>query len=1075
MRRYLILGTLLYLRITSVVLAQTATGVIRGTVEDLTGAVVTDVNVKLVDDARHQSWEQRSNQNGFFEFRALPFGNYRIELDHPGFKKAVIEDVGLQVAQTVSVNVTLQVGSVTESIAVRASRGLLEASDASLSQVIDDKRLLELPINGRNVMQLVSLSAGVINGGRASATQRQANYGPGFSVGGQRDNTSVVLVDGMEISGQELNNYPLAIPSLDSLAEFRVHTANYSAEFGGNSGAVINVVSKRGSNALHSTLFEFLRNDALDARNPFSSTVDPLTRNQFGVVAGGPVVLPGLYNGKDRLFWMFSYEGTRRRQAVTTTALVPTLEERSGDFSGAPAVIVDPFTKSPFPGNVIPADKINPVGAELAKLYPAPNNADPARNYVGHPTGRSDNNVLAARIDYRPGSRDAIWGRFTRNAPFDRGVGQALSPAFPGFDQEQSDNNLQLALGNAHSFTPTTINEVSIGFVRFRRERRSVDAFTRNWVQELGIQGISPDPLTWAAPSMTPSGYPEIGYSSNNAVFNWVTQSVQIVNNFSAVRATHTLKAGLTIQLKRMSSIQWGQPSGTYTFSGQFSAPVPLSATSRYNALADLLLGYPSSYTVQTTPFSPHLSYTNMGSYIQDDWRITDSLTANVGLRWEYFGRPVERDDRIASFDLATGQQVFPGQNGYPRSLVDPYYKNFAPRVGLAWRAGNRTALRGGYGIFYTPDVINTYRQLGFQEPFGGISNLTARPTDPQHPLPVFTVDDPLTQATRLSTNSRNGMQRNLRDGQVQQWTASVQYLLTKATLLEVAYHGSKSAHLMGVLNYNETNPFPPQPPGFALIRPYPQLGTVNMYESRAAAKYNAVQARLERRFANGFTGLVSYTFQRTLTDLDVSSAGVAIGAGAGLQTMKDIRANWGPAPFDRPHRLVASWLYELPFFKQRDDLLRKVAGDWQIGGIGTFQDGPALTPSSFGVPFVGSHANLLGDPNLPRGDRTIDRWFDVSQLANPAPGQLGNAGKGVIRGSGNNKWDLIISKFFDVADGHRLEFRAELFNAFNHPQFDDPVVTPGNNALAGKITSASDFGFTQTERVIQLGLKYSF
>ena len=294
-------------------------------------------------------------------------------------------------------------------------------------------------------------------------------------------------------------------------------------------------------------------------------------------------------------------------------------------------------------------------------------------------------------------------------------------------------------------------------------------------------------------------------------------------------------------------------------------------------------------------------------------------------------------------------------------------------------------------------------------------------------------------------------------------------------TLLEVAYHGSKSAHLMGVLNYNETNPFPPQPPGFALIRPYPQLGNVNIYESRAAAKYTALQARLERRFANGFTGLVSYTFQQTLTDLDVSSAGVAIGAGAGLQTMKDIRANWGPAPFDRPHRLVASWLYELPFFKQRDDLLRKVAGDWQIGGIGTFQNGPALTPSSFGVPFVGSHANLLGDPNLPRGDRTIDRWFDVSQLANPAPGQLGNAGKGVIRGSGNNKWDLIISKFFDIADGHRLEFRAELFNAFNHPQFDDPVVTPGNNPLAGKITSASDFGFTQTERVIQLGLKYSF
>ena len=647
--------------------------------------------------------------------------------------------------------------------------------------------------NGRNFMQLVSLSAGVINAGRASATQRQANYGPAFSVGGQRDNTSVVLVDGMEVSGQELNNYPLAIPPLDSLGEFRVQTANYPAEFGGNSGAVINVVSKRGSNDFHATLFEFLRNDALDARNPFSATVDPLRRNQFGFVAGGPVVVPGLYNGRNKLFWMFSYEGTRRRQAVTTTTLVPTLKERAGDFSAVPATIVDPITKIPFPGNVIPATRISPVGAALARLYPVPNNADPARNYIGHPSGVSDNDVLAARVDYQAGRRDAIWGRFTASTPFDRGVGQALSPAFSGFDQEQSENNLQLAAGNVHTFTPTTINEVNVGYVRFGRERHSVDAFTRNWIQELGIGGLSPDPLTWAAPSMTPDGYPEIGYSSNNAVFKWVTDSVQIVDNFAAVRGAHSVKAGFTLQRKRLSTVQWGQPNGRYGFTGQFSAPVPFSATSRFNALADLLLGYPSSYSVQTTPFSPHLSYTQFGSYIQDDWRLTPSVTANFGLRWEYFGRPVERDDRIASFDLATGQQVFPGQDGYPRSLVEADYKNFAPRLGLAWRASDRMTFRTGYGIFYTPDVINTYRQLAFQQPFGEVSSITARPADPQNPLPVFTVDDPLTQATRLATNNRNGIQRDLRDGQVQQWNTSVQYLLTNSTLLEVAYHGGKS------------------------------------------------------------------------------------------------------------------------------------------------------------------------------------------------------------------------------------------------------------------------------------------
>ena len=576
MQRHLISWIFSCLAMTSFVLAQTATGVIRGTVQDSTGAVLIHVQVRLIDEARNQEREQTTNEEGLFEFRALPLGNYRVEVEHPGFKKEAIEGVALQVAETKNLRVTLQVGSINESIVVQADRGLLDASDASLSQVIDDKRLLGLPINGRNVMQLVSLSAGVINAGRASATQRQANYGPAFSVGGQRDNTSVVLIDGMEISGQELNNYPLAIPPLDSLAEFRVQTSNYSAEFGGNSGAIINVASKRGSNEFHATLFEFLRNDALDARNPFSPTVDPLKRNQFGFVASGPVFLPKLYNGKNRLFWMFAYEGTRRRQAVTSTTLVPTLKERAGDFSGLPVTIVDPITKIPFPGNVIPANKINPVGAALANLYPVPNNTDPSRNYIGHPRGVSDNDALAARIDYQLGARDAIWGRFTKNAPYDRGVGQALSPAFPGFEQEQSDNNLQFAIGDVHTFSPTIVNELNIGFVRFRRERHSLDAFKRNWIEELGIKGLSPIPFTWAAPSMTPTGYSEIGYSSNNAVFRWVTNAAQIVDNFSFVRGAHTVKAGLTIQFKRMTTIQWGQPDGTYTFSGQFSAPVPV-------------------------------------------------------------------------------------------------------------------------------------------------------------------------------------------------------------------------------------------------------------------------------------------------------------------------------------------------------------------------------------------------------------------------------------------------------------------------------------------------------------------
>jgi hypothetical protein len=384
--------------------------------------------------------------------------------------------------------------------------------------------------------------------------------------------------------------------------------------------------------------------------------------------------------------------------------------------------------------------------------------------------------------------------------------------------------------------------------------------------------------------------------------------------------------------------------------------------------------------------------------------------------------------------------------------------------------------VRAAYGLFYAPEIVVSYRAQGFQDPYGRTFNLTVRPADPKNPVPLFTVDDPLAQANTVIANTRAGIQRNFRDGQVQQWNLTTQYLVTKDTVAEIAYHGSKSSHLASILNYNEIIPYPAQPPDFKQNFPYPSFGGVNILESRGAANYNALQARLERRFVKGFTFLASYTFQKTLTDLDSSGVGIANGAGpTGPQTIRNIRANKGPTVFDRPHRLNVSSLYELPWLKGRRDVLGQIVAGWQVGAIATFQNGAYLTPSSYGVSFVGSRPNLLGNPNLPHGERTINRWFDVSKLANPAQGQLGNAGKGTILGSGANKWDIVTSKFFRVTERQRVEFRAEFFNAFNHPQFDDPTMAPANNPTAGKITSASDFGYNPSERVIQFGLKYNF
>jgi hypothetical protein len=1066
---------------------QTATGVITGSVFDSSGAIVAGAKIVLLNQETNQRREVTANPAGVYEFRALPNGLYTIEAEMPGFKKEEIRGLQLTVAQTIQLDIELELGQVTESVTVEASAAQIQASEASLSQVIDEKRVRELPINGRNFMQLAFLSSGIVTAGRASATQRQANYGPAFSAGGQRDNTTTVIVDGIEISGMELNNYPYAIPSLDSVGEFRVLTSGASAEFGGNSGAFVNVVTRRGTNDLHGSLFEFLRNDKLDARNFFDVTgrSAPNKRNQFGFAVTGPVFIPKLYNGKDRTFFMFSWEWQRQRNGTTSTALVPTTQERAGDFSGTSTPIVDPFTKTPFPNNQIPQSRIDSVGRGLVNLYPAPNNADPARNFVNAPLRKFDFSVPSFRVDHAISSRNNLFWRTTINEPDDIGPGQALTQAFK-YDAVQSDRHVHYTLGDTHLFSPTVINEVNLGFVRMNRIRNSADSFVRNWVEELGIRGVTTQPLTYGAPAVTISGHPQAGFSTNNAFFQWITQSYQVADNLAVTRGRQTIKAGGTYQRKQLNSTQWGAPNGNYGFTGVYTSLPPVGTPARQNAIADALLGFPATYSVQTTPYEQRLRYSNAALYLQDDWRATTNLTLNLGLRWEYFGKPYDLFDRIASFDLATGEQLLAGQNGTPRNLIDADSNNFGPRVGFAWQplGRNTLVLRGAYGMFYSPPIGNDFRSRGFQDPFAFLVTRTYRPASPTSPLPEFTAADPLAGADRQTNLTRAGVDRNLRDAYVQQWNLSIQKLLTSDILWEVAYRGSKSTRLQTNLNYNEIFPNPPQPPNFLQIFPYPNLAGVSILESRGAANYHALTTRLEKRYSKGLTFLMNYTFSKTLTDVDSSTVGVAIGAGSfGPNTIRNLRDNKGPAVFDRPHQLNLSAVYEPPIFLTGPRIVRLLLGGWQIAPIWTAYTGAYLTPGNFNVQHTGARPDVLRNPNLPRGERTIDRWFDTEAIQNATPGRFGNSGKGIIQGSGVNAWDVNLAKNFHFTERHRLQFRAELFNVFNHAQFDDPVMQPlvrdatgrALNPNAGKVTSASDFGFRQTERVIQFGLKYNF
>jgi hypothetical protein len=558
------LGAAIVLWTASIVSAQTATGAIQGTISDQSGAIVIGARVALTEHQTNQKRSEATDANGFFQFRALSPGTYRLEIEQSTFAKQTVVNIPLQVAEIRTIDLILNLGTLDQSVTVESSAQMLQVAESSLSQVIDQTRVQELPLNGRNMLQLTSLAAGAMVSAKGSGTERQAYYGPGFSVGGQRDNANTVLVNGIEISGMELNNYPLAIPSLDAVQEFRVQTSNYSAEFGGNSGAAINVATKRGTNEIHGVLLEFLRNNNIMARNFFSPGITPLHRNQFGFTAGGPVYLPGIYNGRNKTFWLLSYEGIRQTNAITSTVLVPTVEQRGGNFASSGVVIVDPFTRQPFANNMIPPGLINPLGKHLLEEYPLPNTPNPAANYIGAPAQSFNNGLYNGRVDRQLSQKDTLFGGFTINSP--KTTSPGATQAFSGYNQIQHDWNLQATVGNTLTLNPHIVNETNLGFVRFERPRGSQAAGVRDYVKEWGIHIPDPPPYAWAAPQVKATGLSDAGYGDVNAVLYWVSQSSQVVDNLSVEHGSHTFKTGFSVNRKRLSSTQFPQPNGVYRF-----------------------------------------------------------------------------------------------------------------------------------------------------------------------------------------------------------------------------------------------------------------------------------------------------------------------------------------------------------------------------------------------------------------------------------------------------------------------------------------------------------------------------
>jgi len=1053
-------------------------GGIVGSVVDQSGAAVSGAKIMVTNSGTGQVRTASSSSSGDYSVPNLPVGQYAATAEQPGFKRATVGSIKVDVQQTVRIDFSLQVGQVTDQVTVTGVAPLLQADDAQIGALVENKRVEDLPLNGRNFTQLALLVPGATEGtaGNYAATYGLGTRGSGvsFSINGQQSSYNQFLIDGVPAKENQHESNSIS-PSVDAIQEFRVQTSNYSAELGTEAGGQINLVTKSGTNRLHGTAYEFLRNDIFDGSNFFSGGTKPeLRRNQFGGTLGGPI-------RRNKTFFFGSYEGTRIRKGFTQTGLVPNTQERAGDFSDLLPLgitIHDPTTHVPFPGNVVPSGSISPIASTILQQFvPLPNTAPPdqpfdpnlATNYVSNDTNKINVYQVIGRLDHHFSDKDAVFGRYIIED-----VDNISPKLFPtdSFRQKSRGQNAEISF--SHIFSSNKLNELKLAYNRFRQNEVVGNAFHNDVVGALGIAGLCEQPACWGVPEMDISPYLSFGEHGLGQVVSgprgWRSEVFHVGDTFSYGKGAHTMKFGLTMERHRDTFPETIFPRGIFGFDGRFTS-VDGNTPNSTAALADFLLGLPRTSLASIDEFDPHFENTDLYPWFQDDWRVTSTLTLNLGLRYEWSGRPISENDTISNIDISggTAQLVTAkdhSQFGFPRSLVDNDNNNLAPRLGFAWSPSQvkRYVLRGGYGIFYQRETSNSWIDLAINPPFinqtffildstqaGSFDFQNPFALAPPIPLLFFAID------------------KHWRDGYVQEWNLDNQFSITPNLVVDIAYVGNKGTRLPNLIPINQAVPGPGD---VQSRRPFPNFGSLNFRLSNSSATYHGLQTRVERRFANGLSFLASYTFSKTINDASIYEND------PGPQNVRNLRAEKGLASQDVRQRLVLSYVYELPFGRGKrfgsssNGVSQQLIGGWQVNGITTLQSGQPFTPIlGFDNADVGdgtARPDLVGDPILSRGDRSRLRWFNTDAFAAPAPGTFGTAGRNRVIGPGLNNFDFSVVKRFEFGEQRSLEFRTEVFNIFNHSNF----VTVGNvlgTPSFGQLTSARD------PRDIQFGLKFLF
>lgn len=1177
---YAVVGIMLFLS-SALAWAQKDMGNIVGVVKDSTGAVVGDAKITVTDVERGTSFHTTSNSAGEYTAGPLRIGQYSLSVEKPGFKKAVAGPVAVNVQDRIPVDVVMQVGAISETLTVTTITPQLETETSELGNIVSGKTATTLPLNGRNFAQLAQLSAGVAPSEPGSRTETSF----GFSSNGARALQNNFLLDGVDNNanlGDVLNGSAYVIqPSVDAIGEFKVETNSYSAEFGRGNGAIMNAVIKSGTNGFHGDLYEFIRNDKLDGRNAFDFFGrQQYQQNQFGATLGGPII-------KDRTFFFVDYEGLRIRQALPQLLLIPTPAQLSGDFSsfldlttpiagvvdcsGNPTYqgeIFNPrltqssglnasgFCGVPIavdgtgaPTNIFPSagpSAINPVAASIAALFPAPNVDINGNNYLVDPKKSLNQNNFDVRVDHKFSDKDNFFVRFSYEdqpiftpGPFTNFLDGG------GFTAGSQDNAYRsAAISELHTFSSTLLNEFRLGYNRINSHR--VEPFSNTDVSgQLGLVGVPFQPGIGGLPSICFVNYSCIGAS--DFLPSVEKQNSFVLNdNLIWSHGHHSLKFGTELRKEQFTIFQNSAPRGDLSFGQDFTSNPGMPVDQNGNPtggedIASFLLGVPDSANIVTL-HAPDYHRNTFAFFGQDDIRVNDRLTLNLGLRYELFRPVTEGKNQQGTFDFATGTLIVPkGQNvqlnpaiaSYltlqataPPGLISPDYTNFAPRIGLAYSITKKLVLRSGYGIFYG-GVENgpfSFPSPGFNPPYfvnqsfgspcGNPVPPQANPSDPNS-LCAIGVKYPASGGapdTSLMINNfwTQGYPANslidpnnplvysidphLKTPRMHQWHMGLEYQLPSQTVVELSYAGSHGSRLYGFYNGNQATPSADPNAPLAPRRPFPAIdGTIDSFRSDTFSNYHSLQARIEKRAANGLQFQASYTYSHSLDD--ASSASLGSLNNGDFRDQRFPGLEYGNSDFDVRHHLVVSYAWDLPLGKghsfggNASGFTNQIIGNWQIAGIVSASSGNWFTVTDpFNnaanndcggtVSYNCTRPNLVGNPNgKPCQPGT---FFNTCAFASDTvPGTYGNEGRNVTHGPGYQTWDVSVMKIFPVREQMRFEFRGDFFNIWNHVNpLWGPIGAAGQVEPVAIEIGTPQFGQLQAARdprLIQFALKFYF